>query len=101
MDARAREAAMLARCVEAARSDDMVAQNAREANVFCVAAAVIRTRFPLESKNLLAAGTHYFEHHPADRLHPSEVVVRGWIFGFPRLRDMLTRLLVYGVRLDA
>jgi hypothetical protein len=97
MSAREFESRLLTRCVAVARSDDaLTAENQCEANVFRVAAMIISPHWPQEAARLMQAGEDYFAQHPAQQLHASEVVRKGWIFSFPRLRDMLTRQLRQG-----
>lgn len=65
MTAREIEAALLNRCTVAAREAAPTAQDQREANIFQLAAVLIRSRFPRESNILLKASEQYFEtHHP-------------------------------------
>lgn len=97
MSAREFEGELLARCVAVARSQDaLAAENQREANVFRVAGMIIVSRWPQEAARLMQAGDGYFTQHPEQQLHASEVVRKGWIIGFPRLRDMLNRRLGEG-----
>lgn len=95
MTAREFEANLLHRCALVARSDGAVpvAQDQCEANVFRVAAMIMGPQWAQESHRLLQASEQYFSHHPEQQLHASEVVRKGWIFSFPRLRDMLGRKL--------
>ncbi len=97
MSAREFESRLLTRCVAVARAlDALAAEDQCEANVFRVAAMIIVPRWPQEAARLMQAGTNYFTQHPAQQLHASEVVRKGWIFSFPRLRDMLDRQLQQG-----
>lgn len=93
MDPRAREAAMLDRCVEVARSKTGLASavDGREANVFRVAAMVIQSRFPTESKTLMQCADRYFLAHPNELGPAVDVVQKGDVISLPRLRDFLTR----------
>lgn len=93
MNARDAERQLLARCVAVALGDDFAAQDQREANVFRVAASVIRSEFPHESVRLAQAAARHFAANPEHALHSSEVVRRAWIIGLPRLRDRLSREL--------
>lgn len=95
MTARDNESALLARCSSVARELAQSAQDQREANVFRLAAMVVQSRFPGESKCLMRASEQYFAAHPDERLAPAEVVRKGWISSLPRLRDMLSHQL-YG-----
>jgi hypothetical protein len=95
MTARDNESALLARCSAVAREEAQSAQDQREANVFRLAAMVVQSRFPDESKCLMRASETYFAAHPNERLAPAEVVRKGWVFSLPRLRDMLSYRL-YG-----
>lgn len=96
MTARDVESALLARCSVVAREAAQVAQDQREANVFQLAAMVVRPQFPAESKCLAQASERYFASHPTERLASAEVVRRGWVMSLPRLRDMLSRQLQWG-----
>lgn len=93
MDARAREAAMLKRCVEVSRSasNSSQAENGREANVFRVASMVIQSRFPAESEALMECATRYFALHPEDLRPAADVIRNGDVISLPRLRDALTQ----------
>jgi hypothetical protein len=90
MTARELEAALLSRCAAAAREAAPVAHDQREANVFRLAAAVIRSQFPELSLNLMRASTDYFAVHPHEQLASAEVVRNGWVSSLPRLRDSLS-----------
>lgn len=91
--AREREGHLIARCVEAARDPLATAADDVEANVFRLAGMVSRTEFPAEWKNLLAVSQRYFDAHPDALVHPEEVIRRGWLVNFPRLRDLLREAL--------
>ncbi len=93
MAAREAERQLLARCVAVALGELADALDQREANVFRVAASVIRSEFSNESVRLTEAATRYFAAYPEHALHSSEVVQRAWIIGLPRLRDRLSREL--------
>jgi hypothetical protein len=91
--AREAEAAMLSRCSLVAREAAPLAEDSREANVFRLAAMVVRSRFPGESARLMQASERYFATHPNDRLDSVAVVRQGWVVSLPRLRDMLSHQL--------
>jgi len=91
MTARDVESALLARCSAVAREATQTAQDQKEANVFQLAAIVVQSQFPTESKYLMQASDRYFASHPNERLSSAEVVRRGWVMSLPRLRDMLSR----------
>ncbi len=93
MTAREAEAALLARCSVVAREAAQSAQDQCEANVFRLAAMVVRSRFPRESMCLLRASERYFAVHPNERLAAADVVRQGWVLSLPRLRDMLSHRL--------
>lgn len=95
MNARDVESALLTRCAAVARDVAQPAQDQREANVFRLAAMVVQSRFPRESKSLMRASDQYFAVHPNEKLAPAEVVRNGWVLSLPRLRDMLSHRL-YG-----
>jgi hypothetical protein len=91
--ARDAEAALLGRCFVVARELAESARDQREANVFRLAAMVVRSSFPSESARLMQASERYFASHPNERLAPAEVVRNGWVLSLPRLRDMLSHRL--------
>lgn len=93
--ARDREAAMLSRCASVALGvvPSTTPSNAREANVFRVAAMVIQTRFPKESKCLMEAAEYHFGLNPEDLAPAASVIQNGDVISLPRLRDGLTRIL--------
>lgn len=93
MTSREQESAMLARCATAARKDEDGAHDQREANVFRLAAMVLQSRFPVESKRLSRASNAYFVDHPTEKLACADIVRQGWVFSLPRLRDMLSHQL--------
>ncbi len=93
MTARDTESALLTRCSAVARAAAPSAQDQREANVFRLAAMVIRSRFPNESICLMRASERYFVLHPNEKLAPADVVRKGWVLSLPRLRDMLSHRL--------
>lgn len=93
MNARDDEAALLARCAAVSRDPVQTAKDQREANVFRLAAMVVRSSFPDESKRLMSASDQYFSRRPDEILDPADIVRKGWVVSLPRLRDMLGRLL--------
>jgi hypothetical protein len=93
MTTRELEAALLTRCTLAAREVAPIAQDQREANVFELAAMLVRSRFPREYTSLMLASAQYFATHPNERLAASDVVRNGWVLSLPRLRDMLSQQL--------
>jgi hypothetical protein len=93
MTARELEAALLTRCTLAARELAPQAQDQREANVFQLAAMLVRSRFPRESASLRQASEQYFVIHPSERLASGDVIRKGWVMSLPRLRDMLGQQL--------
>ena len=93
MVARGVELDLLSRCSVVARDDAPTALDQREANVFQLAAAVVRSQFPHEAKCLMLASERYFSLHPNERLVASDVIRKGWVTSLPRLRDMLSQKL--------
>ena len=93
MTARDIESALLTRCAAVARGAGSSAQDQREANVFRLAAMVVRSRFPSESMRLMQASERYFDLHPNEKIAPADVVRKGWVLSLPRLRDMLSHKL--------
>lgn len=94
MNIRDAESVLLARCVAVALADSQHARDRREANVFRVAAMVVRSGFPEASRRLMSVSERYFAVHPDQQLAPAEVVRNGWVLSLPRLRDMLNHRLV-------
>jgi uncharacterized protein (DUF924 family) len=90
MNARDAEAALLARCVAVAHDRGQEARDQQEANVFDLAAMILRSQFPSEAVGLMRASERYFAARPDERLAASEVIQRGWVSNLPRLRDMLS-----------
>lgn len=89
LSARDDEAALVEHCSAVARGVAEEARDAREANVFRVAAMVAGQRHRAEAARLLRASERYFIARPADRLPPAEVVRQGWVSSLPRLRELL------------
>ena len=93
MNSRDNDQDLLDRCTAAARDEHSNAHDQREANVFSLAAMVLRYRFPTESARLMLASDRYFRLHPGERVPSADVVRKGWVLALPRLRDMLTMQL--------
>ena len=93
MNARDSKRVLLGHCAAAARDERCDALNQREANVFRLAAMILRPRFPVESTRLMQASERYFRQRPGELESSAEVVRKGWILGAPRLRDRLTMRL--------
>ncbi len=93
MNSRDDERNLLDRCTAGARDEISDPLDQREANVFRLAAMVLRPRFPVESARLMRASDRYFRQHPAELVPAADVVRKGWVLGLPRLRDMLTMQL--------
>lgn len=93
MNAREREAALLLRCREVATGQGSLAQDSREANVFVLSAMLLQFQFPVESSRLKQAGEDYLAAHPTEKISPDEIVRKGWIVDFPRMREGLRRVL--------
>ncbi|MEB2347035.1 MAG: hypothetical protein OZ923_00290 [Comamonadaceae bacterium] len=87
------ESALLTRCLAAARDVAAAAEDRREANVFRLAALIVRPRFPSESARLMQASERYLAAHPGDKMAAADVVSKGWVVSLPRLRDMLSARL--------
>ena len=93
MNPREFEAALVEKCAAVAALNQRSAHDSQEANVFVVAAGLVRSAFPQAAERLKQAGEAYFSTHPGERLEAEEVVRRGWVLGLPRLRDTLHRKL--------
>ncbi|WP_461558639.1 hypothetical protein [Thauera sp.] len=61
-----------------------------DANVFRLAAMLLRSTFPDEAARLRQLSEAYFRMRPDDRLAAEEVIHRGWLFSLPRTRQILT-----------
>jgi hypothetical protein len=48
----------------------------------------------------MQASEQYFAVHPTEKIESGEVVRKGWILNFPRLRDMLSHRLKQGEEND-
>lgn len=92
VDAREVEAALLSLCVQAARGE-ISAADARQANVFRVAAMLLPERLQAQSRRLSAAAQAFFDRVPGEQLDAGEVVRRGWVASLPRLRQVLVPLI--------
>lgn len=96
MNARDTESVLLDRCTAVAGQASpavQAAQNAREANVFHLAALVLRPHFPQAAAQWQQASRLYFAAHPQEQVDLPEVVRKGWVVSLPRLRDMLSQRL--------
>jgi hypothetical protein len=97
MNARDTEAALLDRCVAVAGKTSSAAQgaqNVREANVFHLAALVLRPHFPQAAAQWQQASRLYFAAYPQSQVDLPEIVHQGWVVSLPRLREMLSQRLV-------
>lgn len=94
MDSREVERALLNRCAAVAKGELAYADDQREANVFRLASMILRSELPAEAARLMAASNMYFQVHPADRVASETILKNGWVMSLPRLRSMLTMLLV-------
>lgn len=92
MSARMQEAALLGRVGAVTRGADGALDQC-EANVFRLAALLVRARHPQSSADLMAASERYFRLHPDQRLSPEDVVRKGWVTSLPRWRDLLDTAL--------
>ncbi len=93
MTARELEAELLTRCTIAARAVSPTAKDQCDANVFQLAAMVVRSQFPAESTRLMQASERYFATHPNEQLALGDVIKNGWVINLPRLRDMMSHQL--------
>ncbi|MGD9871051.1 MAG: hypothetical protein AB7S63_08340 [Thauera sp.] len=90
MTARSTEAEMLRRCTDAAIGKRLSADDVTDANVFRLAAMLLRSTFPDEAARLNRLSEAYFRMRPDERLAAEEVIRRGWLFSLPRTRQILT-----------
>ena len=93
VNAREQENLILEKCVAAASGTLLAATNREEANVFRLAAIVVRSRYPDYADRVAGACDLWFEKHPHDKLPSDEVIRSGWVISMPRLRDMLNQRL--------
>jgi hypothetical protein len=90
--ARQAEAQALERCLMVIRGQLLTAESFQEANVFRVAATLIRSRCERSAQLLRSASQAHFSLHPhTSALDTAEVIRRGWIMGLPRFGDMLIK----------
>lgn len=94
-NARYREECMLERCAEIAlgRGIPVLLLSAREANVLRVAAMVIQSKYPVESKRLMQVAENFYRQNPGERAPAVDVIHNRDVISLPRLREMLSRLL--------
>lgn len=90
--ARGREQALLFRCLSAVDGFSE-ATSLEEASVFAFAGVALRSHFPLAAVRLSEVAKAYFDRSGTVALPGSELVRREVIFGMPRFRDSLARLL--------
>lgn len=95
---RVREERLIDRCLAAARSDSVDAQDEREANVFRLAAVVIEPKFLAESKRLRAAAARFFACRSSLPLPVEEALDKAWIRSLPWLHDALVQRLGYPIK---
>ena len=91
MNARDLEELLLNRCAAAAHGTVNEAIDQREANVFMLAAMILSPGHEVEEKRFRRISEEYFSRRQQERLMPDEIFDNGWILGFSRFRDMLTR----------
>jgi len=90
--ARLAEAQALERCLMVIRGQLLSAENFQEANVFRVAASLIRSRCERSAQLLRSASQAHFSLHPqTSALDTGEVIRRGWVMGLPRFANALAK----------
>lgn len=89
MPFRSEEAKLVELCIDVALHGVVAPLNHQDANVFRLAAMILRPRFPTESERLWAICEHYFSLHPSELIESAQVVRNGWVTSPPRFRDML------------
>ncbi|WP_354683265.1 hypothetical protein [Cupriavidus necator] len=77
------------RCIDVALHGVATTLNKRDANIFRLAAMILRPRFPIQSATLLAVCDKYFQLHRDDLIESAQVVRNGWITSPSRFRDSL------------
>jgi hypothetical protein len=92
------EARMLARCRAVGTGVEACANDPLEANVFRVAASVLRSHWPEAAERLRRGSEAYFAAHPGERCSTAQVVAAGWVTSLPRLRDLMNRQLAEASR---
>ncbi|MEB0134139.1 hypothetical protein QN362_02220 [Actimicrobium sp. CCC2.4] len=93
MTSRATEALFLKRCLTVAQTGGD-ALSADEANLFRLAAQLLRTNYPGASAALAQSDARYASSHPAvGRPSFSVMLASGLVRDLPRLRSMLEQLL--------
>lgn len=81
-------------CVDVALGRVDTVATARDANIARLAGSVLRSRMPTESTALETGAQAFFSQDPASRLSAEQVVANRWVSSLPRLRDMLSRMIV-------
>lgn len=89
MSFRAEDEELVERCTDAALHGLVAPLNQRDANVFRLAAMILRPKFPTESERLWGICEAYFSLHPSELVESAQVVRNGWVTSPPRFRDML------------
>lgn len=82
MNARDTESALLGRCAAVAGQTSpamQIAQNAREANVFHLAALVLRPHFLQAAAQWQQANRSYFAAHSQEQVDLPKIVHKGWV----------------------
>lgn len=91
--AREHENQLLTRCAQVAQAASH-AVSPDEANVFRLAAQLVKSRYPAAAANLESAGERFFQSHlQARKKRFPEVVQSGLVRDLPRFRNMLERQL--------
>ena len=89
MYAREQEDYLIQRCLNAGQNRTE-ARDEREANVFHVAAMLLRQEFPQLAQQLQQHSTDYFHIHPEQKLPVAEVIRQGWLISLPRFQQALS-----------
>lgn len=88
MYAREQEDYLIQCCLNAGQNQTEV-QDGREANVFHVAAMLLRQEFPLLAQQLQRHSSDYFQTYPEQKLPVAEVIRQGWLISLPRFQQAL------------
>ncbi|GAB3254764.1 hypothetical protein [Chitinimonas naiadis] len=83
---------LLDRCARAGLAHDFTPENAREAQVFRLAALALATSFPIQSARLLEACQRYFGQHPGQERDAITELAAQEVINLAQLRFKLEKL---------
>lgn len=92
-DARLYEASVVRHCLDAATSTLVEKPTCQQAQIFRLAAMLLRSSHPEAAGNLLRAYDDHSIEHACVPLPLDNAIDQGWIIGWARFRDTLSRQL--------